>query len=275
MDILDLQNKRFMNERNFYFSLALSEMFYYKLNSILIWKDERYFFCINDNEQFINEYGVFNTLIELLKASLEDNDFEKLKSIIPLENTKIKQEESFRYYRLIKEVFNENKRTISFETYNDFEFLKLNTCKIEILNNMDKYTSDNNIKYFSRDLKITDDKAFDNNDTVRLLYMSKDKVMTVIDVNDKEEKIKIKNFTDKIFFRAFGINENPSWNNYQEFLEDRCVPRTRYNIDEILKDMGMTEYNSFEFIKRTQGRMADDKEWILLGDTSYILEKDE
>lgn len=94
MDILDLQNKRFMNERNFYFSLALSEMFYYKLNSILIWKDERCFFCINDNEQFINEYGVFNTLIELLKASLEDNDFEKLKSIIPLENTKIKQEES-------------------------------------------------------------------------------------------------------------------------------------------------------------------------------------
>ena len=56
MDILDLQNKRFMNERNFYFSLALSEMFYYKLNSILIWKDERYFFCINDNGQFINEY---------------------------------------------------------------------------------------------------------------------------------------------------------------------------------------------------------------------------
>lgn len=275
MDILDLQNKRFMNERNFYFSLALSEMFYYKLNSILIWKDERYFFCINDNEQFINEYGIFNTLIELLKASLEDNDFEKLKSMTPLENTKIKQEESFRYYRLIKEVFNENKRTISFETYNDFEFLKLNTCKIEILNNIDKYTSDNNIKYFSRNLKITDDKAFDNNDTVRLLYMSKDKVMTVIDVNDKEEKIKIKNFTDKIFFRAFGINESPSWNNYQEFLEDRCVPRTRYNIDEILKDMGMTEYNSFEFIERTQGRMADDKDWILLGDTSYILEKDE
>jgi len=58
-------------------------------------------------------------------------------------------------------------------------------------------------------------------------------------------------------------------------LEDRCVPRTRYNIDEILKDMGMTEYNPFEFVKRTQGRMADDKEWILLGDTSYILEKDE
>lgn len=275
MDIVDLQNKRFMNEHNFYFSLALSEMFYYKLNSILIWKDERYFFCINDNEQFINEYGVFNTLIDLLKASLEDNDFEKLKRITPLENIKIKQEESFRYYRLIKEVFNENKRTISFETYKDFEFLKLNTCKIEILNNIDKYTSDNNIKYFSRNLKITDDKAFDNNDTVRLLYMSKDKVMTVIDVNDKEEKIKIKNFTDKIFFRAFGINESPNWNNYQEFLEDRCVPRTRYNIDEILKDMGMTEYNPFEFIKRTQGRMADDKGWILLGDTSYILEKDE
>lgn len=275
MDIVDLQNKRFMNEHNFYFSLALSEMFYYKLNSILIWKDERYFFCINDNEQFINEYGVFNTLIDLLKASLEDNDFEKLKRITPLENIKIKQEESFRYYRLIKEVFNENKRTISFETYKDFEFLKLNTCKIEILNNIDKYTSDNNIKYFSRNLKITDDKAFDNNDTVRLLYMSKDKVMTVIDVNDKEEKIKIKNFTDKIFFRAFGINESPDWNNYQEFLEDRCVPRTRYNIDEILKDMGMTEYNPFEFVKRTQGRIADDKGWILLGDTSYILKKGE
>ena len=275
MDILDLQNKRFMNERNFYFSLALSEMFYYKLNSILIWKDERYFFCLNDNGQFINEYGVFNTLIDLLNVSLDDNDLEKIKRITPLENIKIKQEESFRYYRLIKEVFNENKRTISFETYNDFEFLKLNTCKIEILNNIDKYTSDNNIKYFSRNLKITDDKAFDNNDTVRLLYMSKDKVMTVIDINDKEEKIKIKNFTDKIVFRAFGINESPDWNNYQEFLEDRCVSRTRYNIDEILKDMGMTEYNPFEFVKRTQGRMADDKEWILLGDTSYILEKDE
>ena len=80
--------------------------------------------------------NIFNTLIDLLKVSLDDNDLEKIKRITPLENIKIKQEESFRYYRLIKEVFNENKRTISFETYNDFEFLKLNTCKIEILNNI-------------------------------------------------------------------------------------------------------------------------------------------
>ena len=35
------------------------------------------------------------------------------------------------------------------------------------------------------------------------------------------EKIYIKNYTDQIPLRAFGVVDNPSWNDFEYFLEDR------------------------------------------------------
>lgn len=61
---------------------------------------------------------------------------------------------------------------------------------------------------------------------------------------------------------AFGKNKLPTWADLMAFLEERCVPRQREGIREYLEVLGLDEYDPWEIIKRTQGRMAEDEQWI-------------
>ncbi len=97
---------------------------------------------------------------------------------------------------------------------------------------------------------------------LRLYYMNNQMICTIIDVDVKNEKVRIKNYTDKIIFRAFGINENPSFKDYQEFLKSRCFPETRDKLKLVLKDLNLPFYDPFLIIKKTEGRMAEDDFWI-------------
>ena len=62
---------------------------------------------------------------------------------------------------------------------------------------------------------------------VRMWYMYKNKVCTLIDVDEVKQIVQIKNYADNIMFRAFGSNQKPDIEDYREFLESRCFPRTR------------------------------------------------
>ena len=70
-------------------------------------------------------------------------------------------------------------------------------------------------------------------------------------MNEPERKVKVKNYTDKIMFRAFGVVETPDYDQYLEFLESRCFPSSRDKMKLILKDPMM-------IIEKTEGRMAED-----------------
>lgn len=87
-------------------------------------------------------------------------------------------------------------------------------------------------------------------------------VVTLIDVNERERKVKIKNYTDKIMFRAFGVMEEPDYNQYIEFLESRCFPESRDKMKLILKDLALPFYDPIMIIEKTEGRMAEDDFWI-------------
>ena len=97
---------------------------------------------------------------------------------------------------------------------------------------------------------------------IRLHYMYKDIVCTIIDVDETKQLIRIVNYTDKLMFRAFGCVEKPSYDDYLEFLESRCFPRTRDKMKLILKDMELPFYDPFMIIEKTEGRMAEDDFWI-------------
>ncbi len=99
---------------------------------------------------------------------------------------------------------------------------------------------------------------------LRMFYMYEDKICTLIDVDLKNQKIKIKNYVDNIMFRAFGVNENPSFNDYKEFLKSRCFPETRDKLKLILRDLDLPFYDPFLIIEKTQGKMAEDNFWIKL-----------
>lgn len=97
---------------------------------------------------------------------------------------------------------------------------------------------------------------------VRLWYMHNETVCTIIDVNELKKDIRITNYTDNVMFRAFGVEEQPDYKMYMEFLESRCFPRSRDKMKLVLKDLDLPFYDPFMIIEKTEGRMAEDDFWI-------------
>lgn len=231
-------NKFTTTNNNKYFAIALSQVFSYNIYYIQNkFSNEKYYFCINDNNKYINSNGIYddiNTMLKLISVSATD--------------------------------FSQNpvKVTKSFYKKNaDTNAQLLENTRNYIYKNIIKYTDDKNIKFYSKNVPL-DDKTFSNRKCVqRKLYFNKDKVITAIDIDEIHEEIKIKNFTNDIFLRAFGIDEHPTWAKYQDFLKDRCIPKTRYGIKNYLRDMGVDVYDADEIIKKTHAKVTDDKEWLI------------
>lgn len=79
-----------------------------------------------------------------------------------------------------------------------------------------------------------------------------------------DKTIVAENYTDNVVKTAFGNNATPTWVDLQSFLEERCVPRSRSGIREYLETIGVEEYNPLEIIRKTEGRMAEDNQYIRL-----------
>lgn len=107
-------------------------------------------------------------------------------------------------------------------------------------------------------------KSFEQVYDYKLYLMDDDKLCTEIFVNEKCRKIKIINHTDNLLWRAFGCIEEPTWEDYEYFLESRCFPKTRDRQKYILRDLGLVYYDPLSIIKVTEGRMAEDHQWIKL-----------
>lgn len=97
---------------------------------------------------------------------------------------------------------------------------------------------------------------------LRLWYMERNHIRTVIDVDERLRKIKICNYTHDLIKRAFGRDEHPSYEDYEAFLESRCFPRSRDKMKLILKDLNLPFYDPYMIIEKTEGRMAEDDFWI-------------
>ena len=99
---------------------------------------------------------------------------------------------------------------------------------------------------------------------MRMNFMNHNELCTIIDIDFRHEKIAIQNYTDKIPLRAFGVVTDPSWADFEYFLEDRCFPRTRDHAKEILREIGVPFYDPLLIIEKTKGYMAGDYQWILI-----------
>lgn len=97
---------------------------------------------------------------------------------------------------------------------------------------------------------------------LRLWYMRGNDICTVIDVDERLRKIKIHNYTNDYISRAFGKNERPTFEEYEEFIESRCFPRERDKMKLVLADLGLPFYDPILIIEKTAGRMAEDDYWI-------------
>ena len=94
------------------------------------------------------------------------------------------------------------------------------------------------------------------------VYANREDPATIIDACALTRKVKIVNLTDDMLSRAFGVREDPSWKDYEEFLESRCMPRTRFGIREELSYMGIDSYDPFLILCKTSGRVYGDHQYL-------------
>ena len=99
-------------------------------------------------------------------------------------------------------------------------------------------------------------------EVVRYEYFDQETLCSTILYDFTEKILRVKNHTDQILKTAFGRQERPTWDDFIEFLEERCVPKSRKNINILLKEMGLTEYDQIQIVEKTQGRMAEDAQWL-------------
>lgn len=95
-----------------------------------------------------------------------------------------------------------------------------------------------------------------------LCYYDGEMLCSRIAVDETEKTLCVENCTDDALHTAFGRNPAPTWEDLLFFLEERCVPRSRAGLREYLDAIGLAEYDPLEIIKKTGGRMAEDRQWI-------------
>ena len=100
------------------------------------------------------------------------------------------------------------------------------------------------------------------NDVKILEYYDRDKLCTRIYADFTDQTVKAENFTEHTVKTAFGNNENISWADFEAFLEERCISKDRDGLKEYLDAIGLYQYDAMEIIKKTEGRMAEDAQWI-------------
>ena len=74
------------------------------------------------------------------------------------------------------------------------------------------------------------------------------------------------NYTADNVERAFGVNQNPTWTDFENFLENRCFPRDRQNLKLELKKLGLNEYDPLKICMATAGKNYKDDQWMEFSD---------
>ena len=98
---------------------------------------------------------------------------------------------------------------------------------------------------------------------MRFNYRGKnDELLTSVYVNPLTKKVTFKNYTDEFVKCAFGKKETVTYEDVINFFKRRTYQENRADISDILKVMGLTEYDPIKMCKYTNGRTAEDEKWI-------------
>ncbi|MDE6456183.1 MAG: hypothetical protein K2L38_09835 [Dysosmobacter sp.] len=89
-----------------------------------------------------------------------------------------------------------------------------------------------------------------------------DQLCTTIYADFTERSVMAENQAVPPIKTAFGNNPIPTWEDFQRFLEERCIPRQRAGLREYLETLGLDEYDPLAIIEKTSGRMAEDQQWL-------------
>lgn len=96
----------------------------------------------------------------------------------------------------------------------------------------------------------------------QLRFFDGDFLCTEIMADFSDKTLVCQNYTDNLVKTAFGKNTLPVWEDFQAFLQERCIPKERAGLREYLETLGVDEYDPLSIILKTGGRMAEDQQWL-------------
>lgn len=112
------------------------------------------------------------------------------------------------------------------------------------------------IDAFVQDAKGLQEKAY------LIYFYDKEKLCTRIAANYTQQTVMVENTISDPLKTAFGNNLNPSWAEYQMFLEERCISKQRAGLREYLDANKLLIYDPLVIVQKTNGRMAEDHHWL-------------
>ncbi len=92
-------------------------------------------------------------------------------------------------------------------------------------------------------------------------YMWRDKVVAHVYANARTGEVRQQVIGNGGFDAPIWHPEN-NMDTLYDFFESRCFPRERYNCEELLKLLDLTEYNPYLICLKTRGRQWSDYYWI-------------
>lgn len=103
---------------------------------------------------------------------------------------------------------------------------------------------------------------------LKIEYFYKDQLASIIEIS--EQNVKVENFLDDRVLTAFGTNCNPTLDDFDEFLEDRCFPKNRHNCKQLLKYLDVDSYDPLQICYKTHGVIHGDYNWMRFDDQKDV-----
>ena len=92
--------------------------------------------------------------------------------------------------------------------------------------------------------------------------MKKDQKLATVLVDKKTFVVNIIKEQNLTFFDDRFIPQMETLDELNSWVENRCPPRTRADIDILLQGLGLSFYAPFNIVQKTNGAMFEDEYWL-------------
>lgn len=89
-------------------------------------------------------------------------------------------------------------------------------------------------------------------------YKGQGILLAEINVDYQKGKVTVINHTDDNMERPFGCNEHPTIKDFEDFIEYRTIPQTRYNFKMEMRMRGIIDTSPMGIFRQYHGRTTDD-----------------
>ncbi len=97
---------------------------------------------------------------------------------------------------------------------------------------------------------------------MHLNFMDGNRILTEIIIDSAQRTVSIINHTDDVFERAFGTNDSPTIQDFNEFVKSRAFPYNMDNREVVLKTYDIRKDDDLQIVKELRGRRCNDDFWI-------------